>query len=222
MQPAEPERPAFDSVEKALVFAFNTTEEVQVASPLMNTAMAEVKLPSKAPKQEQESESGPKPTRPPVQPGERLRGLNRVMQSAMMLQVIMRLDRHHIHLLSARYTHPTFPCQCQSPCCQGIRPTLRWVKSIGILCDIVRDDADIVPLKKGYSTTPELRRLIVERYFLAEKASNLWIARKAKVSNITVGKHTELIEDYLDREETEALEQVALLFDQEGITGLLI
>jgi hypothetical protein len=99
---------------------------------------------------------------------------------------------------------------------------LRWVKSIGILCDVLRDSAEVVPGKQGYSTTPELRRLIVERYFLEEKASNLRIARKAKVSNITVGKHTEMIETYLDREETEALEQISLLFDQEGITGLLI
>jgi hypothetical protein len=48
------------------------------------------------------------------------------------------------------------------------------------------------------------------------------IARQVKISTQTALKHDDWITTYLEREETEARIQIATLFDQEGITGLLL
>lgn len=219
------DQPAFDSVERALVFAFNATEVVHVASPLMNTAMAEVPVKKKRAKkgaeQPPDEETRARPASPISQPGERLKGLNAAHQAGVILAVVRRLDPHHGRILAARYTHPTFPCQCQSPCCQGYRPTLRWVGAVSYLCEFLMVQASVVDGKEGLSTDPNLRRLIVERHFLRSETSNAQLARKAKMSAITVAKHAEWITTYLEREEDEANKQIALLLDQEGITGFL-
>jgi len=229
-----PEPPAFDHVDKALVFAMNAAEAYHIASPVMNKAMAAVPIAKpKAKKKKkvlhlqgpdplEEPESRPRPTII-SQPGERLRGLNKAMQAGFILQIVGRLDPHHARILEARYIEPTAPCYCQSPCCQGFRQTQRWGQAIGALCEILKETADVLrqPGKKGLSTEPVLRRLLVERYFLNEATPISRLAKQAKVSPITAAKHDGWIREYLERELTEALMQIAALFDQEGVTGFL-
>jgi hypothetical protein len=77
------------------------------------------------------------------------------------------------------------------------------------------------PGKRGLSTEPTLRRLLVERYFLENSVSTAKLARIAKISNITAAKHDAWITSYLEQEETEARLQIAGVFDQEGVTGLI-
>lgn len=220
--------PAFDSVERALVFAFNASDVFHVASPLMNTAMAEVKVVVKAKRGKKPPEPAPdeelqrKSPSTPGQPGERLRGLNKAMQAGFILQVAGRLDGCQVSVLEARYTKPSQPCQCQSQCCRGFRPTGRWVRAIKALNEYLKEQADVlkVPGKRGLSTEPLLRKLLIERYFIGGSSAAA-IAKVAKLSHITVAKHAAWIEGYLSEQETEAKLQIALLFDQEGITGLI-
>jgi hypothetical protein len=229
-----PEPPAFDDVGKALVFAMNAAEAYHIASPVMNKAMAAVPVAKpKAKKKKQVlllgdpalAEPEEIKHRPTIisQPGEHLRGLNKAMQAGFILQIVGRLDPQHARILEARYIEPTAPCYCQSPCCQGFRQTLRWSKAIVALCEILKESADVLrqPGKKGLSTEPVLRRLLVERYFLNQASPIARLARIAKVSPITAAKHDGWIRDYLERERTEAMMQIAALFDQEGVTGFL-
>ena len=224
---SQSEQVAFDSVVKALVFAFNASDSYYIASPVMNKAMAEApvkkKRAKKGAKQVQDEEIKPRPSPPPMQPGERLRGLNKAMQAGFILQLVRRLEPHHADILAACYTHPTNPCQCQSPCCQGFRPTPRWRDAITRICEHLKETGDVVkaPGKRGLSTEPTLRRLLVERYFLDNGVSTAKLARIAKISNITAAKHDEWITTYLEQEETEARLQIAGVFDQEGVTGLI-
>ena len=235
------EKPPFDSVIKALVFAFNAGDDYYLPSPVMNRAMAEtiIAKPTKKKKKKEapfidgttgealdESPDEPKPVRgmkPPAQPGERLQGLNKAQQAGIILHTVGRLASIHKYALTAQFTKPDLKCQCQSPCCKGSKPTIRWVRAIECVCSHVKQDADIlkVPGKKGLSTTPHLRRLIVERYFLQNGSSIAMLARRAKVSAITAAKHNEWITTYLEEACTEALIQIALLFDEQKITGFL-
>ena len=215
----------FDSVIKALTFAFNAGEDFHIASPVMNKAMAEVKVKKSRRKVTAEAAQllAPEPrvggfyTK---QPGESLQGWNKAMQAGFILQVVARLDAYQVSLLAARFTRPTTPCQCQNLCCQGFRVTPRWGKALDYLCLHLKLDANIVG-KDGLSTEPFLRKLVVERYFLNDPGSIAHLARRAKVSHITATKHANWIQEYLGKEETEAMEQIALLFDQEKITGLI-
>ena len=228
MSPSDP--PAFDSVERALVFAFNSSETTEIASPVMNRAMSEVPVKPKRKRKAKKGEDGPpeppekvRPSPPPAQPGERLRGLNKAMQAGIILQVVKRLDPIHADILAARYTHPTTPCQCQAMCCRGFRPVQRWTKAIYRICEALKETADVTrtPGKRGLSTEPTLRRLLVERYFLGLGQSTVKLARIAKVSHITAAKHDEWIRAYIEEEETRAKLEIAAIFDQEGITGFL-
>jgi hypothetical protein len=224
------EPPAFDAVDKALVFAMNAAEAYYIASPVMNKAMAAVPLAKPKPKKKSQSLdleplAEETKTRPSVthQPGERLRGLSKAMQAGFILQIVGRLDPHHVSILEARYIEPTVPCQCQAPCCQGFSPTVRWLKAITNVCEVLKETGDVLrqPGKKGLSTEPRLRRLLVERHFLNDGTSISRLARIAKVSPITAAKHGVWITEYLEQETTEALIQVAAMFDQEGVTGFL-
>lgn len=215
----------FDSVIKALTFAFNAGEDFHIASPVMNRAMAEIKVKKKLKKVTAEAAQllAPEPKGGaylPKQPGESLKGWNKALQAGFILQVVRRLDAYQVNLLAARFIRPTAPCQCQNLCCQGFRVTPRWGKALDYLCLHLKDDANIVG-KDGLSTEPFLRKLVVERYFLNDPSSIAHLARRAKVSHITATKHANWIQGYLEKEETEAMEQVALLFDQEKITGLI-
>jgi hypothetical protein len=222
------ELPAFDSVVKALVFAFNASDAYYIASPVMNKAMAEVPVKKKRAKKganaEQDEETKPRPSPPPMQPAERLQGLSKAMQAGFILLQVKRLEATQQAILAACYTHPTNPCQCQRPCCQGFQPTPRWSKAIAVICDALKENADVIkqPGKRGLSTEPTLRRLLVERYFLGGGMPTAKLARIAKISTITATKHDEWITSYLEAEETEARIQIATIFDQEGITGLLL
>lgn len=221
------ELPAFDSVIKALIFAFNASDAYYIASPVMNKAMADVPVKKKRAKKganpEQEAEIKPRPSPPPMQPGERLQGLNKAMQAGFILLQVKRLESTQQAILAACYTNPTLPCQCHSSCCQGFRATPRWTAAVAAICEALKEHADVIkqPGKRGLSTEPTLRRLLVERYFLDNGVSTAKLARLAKISTITATKHDEWITAYLEQEETEARIQIAAIFDQEGITGLL-
>jgi hypothetical protein len=226
--------PVFDSVQKALVFAFNAANSYYIASPTMNTMMAAVPVkPSRMAKRLKaaageagEGEIKVRPSSPPPQPGDLLRGLNKAGQAGLILHEVAKLDAAHYWVLAARCTEPTLPCDCRSLCCQGWRTTPRWDIAINKLCHILANDADITktPGKRGLSTEPRLRRMLVERFFLepdVKPQSIASLARIVKVSPITAAKHDGWVTGYLVEQETEAWTQIQAIFDQTGITGTL-
>jgi hypothetical protein len=167
------DHPLFDSAIKALVFAFNAAEAYYIASPTMNTMMAAV--PNKPTRRSKalmkqlasDQPDGPskaRPSPPPAQPGELLRGLNKAAQAGFILKQICRLEPVHYRVLEARFTRPAAPCACRSSCCQGWKPTLRWSGAIVALCELLKESGDITktPGKRGLSTEPRLRRMLVE------------------------------------------------------------
>lgn len=228
-----PESPLFDSTLKALRFAFNAGEAYYIASPTMNVMMAEAKV--KKPRRVKgkphpddfQPEAKARGPRPLAQPGEALQGLNKAGQAGFILQTCLRLDIRHYSILQARFTINSTPCSCGSPCCRGSRTVPRWASAITQLCAILKESGDVLkaPGKRGLSTDPTLRRMIVERFFWQGEGnppSVAALARIARVSPITAAKHAEWIETYLDQEEMEAGLQVQALFDQTGVTGLIL
>lgn len=222
-----PGSPVFDSVIKALTFAFNDPDPV-INPPTMNRMMAAVKGKEYRRAQVKPLKDGEearrKPSPPLPQPGEMLKGLNRAAQAGFILSQVSRLDRCHQCALEARLTRIQIPCACKSPCCRGFKISPRWSRAIDDLTEIVKDSGDVmrIPGKKGLSTDPRLRRLIIERFFNpADLRSVAVLSRRAGVSSITAAKHTEWIGHYLEQTEGEALSQIAAIFDQSGITGVI-
>lgn len=217
--------PAFDSTRRALAFAFNHLD-ASIPAPMMVRMMAEITPATKKPKKGTLAETLSKRSGPPANPGARLRGLDKTLQAGFILQQVARLDPPHKNSLAARFTRFSDPCSCGSPCCRGFRFNIRWNQAINDLCQIVKESGDVLRVKgkKGLSTDPRLRRLIIERFFRSDATgwSLASIARQAEVTPATASLHTSWIEDYLTQNETDAMLQIDAIFDQTGITGLIV
>lgn len=222
--------PMFDSTRKALDFAFNA-DSAFISAPTMNQMMAAYNNQGKPISKADEERyweiaaegSKTKITHVP-QPGQLLRKYERAAQAGFILQQVAKLDPVHQHILAARMTRQRDPCSCRSPCCSGFRYVPRWWGAMEALCDLLKDYADVLrtPGKRGLSTDPRLRWMIVEQYFSHGKPLNFAeMGRTAEVDSMTVARHHEWISTYLNTEENRAWEEISLLFDHWGVTGLL-
>lgn len=230
------DNPIFDSTRKALLFAFNATD-TSIPAPVMNRVMSQIspkKVTKKALKEraralklaglEPETVFEQLRSRPQQQPGDLLRGLDKAAQAGFILKQVAKLDPPHLNALRARLTRSREPCSCRTGCCQGWRLTWGWESAVHELNVIVKESGDVIKRKgkKGLSSAPKLRQLLIERYFTTgDGQSTAQIARHADVSPITAGTHADWIEAYLERIENEAWYQIDAIFDQTGITGLL-
>lgn len=215
--------PAFDSTRRALIFAFNHLD-ASIPAPMMVRMMAEAQV-KKKPKKGSLAETLSKRSGPPANPGARLRGLDKTVQAGFILQQVGRLDHVHQNSLASRFIRPKDPCECGASCCQGFRFNRRWNQAINELCEEVKVSGNVLNVKgkKGLSTDPRLRRLLIEQFYREDAIS--WsmahIARQAEVTPITAGLHADWIRAYLTRIEEEAMVQIDAIFDQMGITGLI-
>ncbi len=212
--------PLFDSVSRALDFAFNVKHGALVP-PVMNRAMADT--PAKK-KKKQDGNWDRVASRSHLQPGESLRGMSRIGQAGMILQLVARLNIEQQYALRARFIRPDSPCACGSPCCQGHRVNLAWKQAVDGLCEYLKSDAYVVRRsrsKLGLSTEPRLRLAIVTGHFLSKLHPQAQIAAEVGVSATTVAKHSELIGKCLEVLEDSALEEIALIFDQVGLVGFV-
>jgi hypothetical protein len=211
------EAPAFDSTRKALVFALNY-EPDGPKSPLMNTAMAEVKPGEKTGRQWDDE---PRQTKNPNRPS--FQGLDKAHQAGLIMQLVSRLNREHQRMIEAILVHPRAHCVCGRACCRGWSYRPVWRKAVHCLVDIVKDHADLmkVPGKKGMSTDPRLRRILIEDYLKPEEKRQFVtdMAKATEVTSATVIKHRALIYAYLDQLQGEAFAQIAIILDEAGVTG---
>lgn len=224
------DRPAFDSTRKALEFAFNADASF-ISPPTMNKMMAAVVDQGKPIKKAEEEaywngDEGTSQRRYTTvpQPGLLLKHYDRAAQAGFILQQVLRLDEVHQRILEARMTRYRDPCSCRSPCCSGFRYVPRWWRAVEQLCEILKERADILktPGKRGLSTDPRLRWLIVETHFSpAKPPSYAEMGRRAEVDSVTVLRHYEWITSYLNEEEDKAWNEISAIFDQTGVTGLL-
>lgn len=218
--------PPFDSTRKALVFAFNALDTT-IPSPAMNRAMAEINIAIKKCERAAGRTGdylGDKKMSALRQPGDVLRGLEKAHQAGFILQQVGRLDPRHQNVLAARLTAPTLPCLCGARCCRGFYVHHKWANAIHSLCEVLKESGDVLrqPGRRGLSTEPRLRRLIVERFFVPEHQGSIsLLARKGEVSPLTAAKHESWISDYLTQTEGEAWVEIDDIFDQVGITGLI-
>ena len=211
--------PSFDSVIKALRFAFNSGLG-RIPQPSAMRTLAE-----QLEHERQTKGRGPEETRRRWDDGsvKHLQGLDRTAQAAFILAVVGRLDQNHQNLLAARFTNPRTDCECGSPCCRGWRMTKSWDSAVGAICLTLQTEGEVtkVPGKRGLSTEPRLRRALVEQFVHPTGVSVRQLSLSFDLSQITVAKHSGWIGTFLDQEYQEAMTEVSLLFDQAGVTGFL-
>lgn len=154
-------------------------------------------------------------------PGPQLAKADKPHLAGYILYHFKRMDRHHREVLTGLLTEAAIPCGCKQPCCAGWRPTERWSQAVRDTCETLMLRADVTkePGKKGLSSQPLLRQLLVELYFLGDGPTLMEIARRAKVNTITAARHRGWIHEYLAETENGAWMALDALFDQAGITG---
>jgi hypothetical protein len=228
--------PLFDDTRKALAFALNAHRSATPPRPAASVAMATTpgKKPRKprtkkerlaaeeAQREQQDAAframvrvafSGPRAPRT----AER----DRAAQAGLILAEFAKLDAAHRAVLSGRLVVSHEPCACRRPCCSGQAVNLRWTVAVAEVCALLKESADLlkVPGKRGLSTLPGLRRVVVEAYLRGLECTVVNLAAQAGVSTVTAAKHRAAITEWLEETENEAWAQAALLLDRAGITG---
>lgn len=245
--PEQEDRAPFDDCRTALSFALNA-HLVTAPTAFMNKAMAEVRVELKKSKKKRgqtESELLGEILGPDAMTAEQLleletaarqkrggslvrplalrwrNGLEKHHQAGLILHHFGRLDQEHQLVLAGLLTTPGSPCACRSMCCSGWRVNERWNKALIDMCEVIKLKAEGIaePGKKGLSSQPLMRRLVVEHFFTKKDLSVADLARVSKVSYVTAGKHRGWILEYLERLESKAWEELAPIFDAAGITG---
>lgn len=211
--------PLFDSPRKALAFALN--HHLALPRPMMNKMMADGKV------QRIELADGTRitlaaPKGPPR--NEQLRGLDGAGTAGIILMHLARLPEPQQLVLMAQSMPPTRPCPCRAPCCTGQRPNSEWVRAILKLCDYLRDEAQLsrVKGKKGLSTSPEMRRALVEKFFVPRRDLVLAdLAVKCGVSEQTVITHRRPIVTFLEKQERAGWRAFDDSLGEAGLVGFL-
>lgn len=221
---AREEDPPFDDTRKALIFALNA-HDVKMPKPFMSKAMAEgIKKKvrksrrtssSALPEIEQRGSRLNDPRRLRVAPADR------PLQAGFILAAFHRMDPMHQVVLSGCLIKSHSPCDCRRPCCSGWAQSLRWTQAVSAMCSILRDLGDDLrkPGKRGLSTQPQLRKLVVESYFRRRAVRLEDLATIAECSLTTAAKHRAWIVDFLTTQENNAWLEADELLNQVGITG---
>lgn len=231
----------FDSTRAALVFALNASQ-VQPPGSAMNRMLAAVATSHEEPKRRKRKGVTllvPHPDSPEGllqaerdrqrNPRKRDRGngppplaaADRPHQAGIILYHFGKLDVRHRIVLTGLCTNAHVPCECRRPCCSGWATVGQWRAAVHDTCLLLkqRGELEAVPGKKGLSTQPQLRQLVVEDYYLGRDATLVDLSSRTRVSTKTVALHRTWIREYLERTVAEAWDQVGLLFDLYGITG---
>lgn len=176
--------PLFERSKAAVFFALNHTRSLY-AQPLMNKA-------ANALSAAQEGRKG--------SPGrEELRGLDGAGQAGLIYLHLERLPPFNKLALIARIAKHSFPCDCRSPCCMGLRPNPEWVDAIKKLSEYVRNEMERRQAKarKKVHINPQLRRMLIEKYF-GRKYVNADLAEQFQLSENTVVTYNKTIRDILN------------------------
>lgn len=217
MQKATGEQPLFDSGRTALRFALNY--HLALPRPQMNKMMADGKV------RRIELADGTRITvaAPRGSPrSAQLKGLDGAATAGIVLAHLSRLPDEQQLVLMGHAITAMLPCSCRAACCSGARPNQDWARVVGRICDHLRDEAELtrVPGKKGLSTHPVMRRLLVEKFFLPKRDLPLVdLARKCEVTEQTVIAHRRPILEYLARQEDAAWRSIDGALDESGIVG---
>lgn len=231
----------FDDTRAALVFALNASQVVPPGSA-MSRMLAAAATSDEKPKErrrkgrayftphpdspeglleaEKERQRNPRKRDPGNRPPP-LSAADRPHQAGIILYHFGKLDVRHRIVLTGLLTNPRVPCECRRPCCSGWSVVGQWRASVHDTCLLLKRQAETEaqPGKKGLSTQPLLRQLVVEDFYTGPGATLADLAARCGLSTKTVATHRAWITEYLERTEREAWDQVAWVFDAYGVTG---
>lgn len=195
----------FERSKAAVSFAVNHTRSLY-AQPLMNKA-------ANALAAAQQGKSG-KISR------EELRGLDGAGQAGLIWLHIDALPPFQKDSVLARVAPPTFPCNCRSACCMGVRPNPEWVEAIKRLSDYVRNEMTRQQEKsrKKVTINPQLRRMLIEKHF-GRKYPNADLAGQFDLSENTITTYSKWIRDILTAWERDAWTRLDLELSTVGVVG---
>lgn len=188
----------FSSSSAALGFALNHAK-LGITPPTMNKAMAEVQpKPPRRRKTDAELPQKPEETAQ-RKAGPGLRGLEASAQAGMILLHLAKLKSSQRHALLCRTLRPVLLCDCKRPCCSGHKPNPDWVDSLLALCEEMKHEARMKTRgRKGFSTSPLMRRMLAEKYFRPERRIVLKeLAQRCDVTEATVIAHKKPIDRFL-------------------------
>lgn len=236
----------FDDCRAALAFALNA-DQVTAPTAYMNKAMAAVRVEMKKPRKKRKSEREllgeifpgmETPEQLLEMERDRLKnkrggslvrvqalrfrdGLDKHHLAGLILHHFGRLDTPHQVVLTGLVCNSYVPCSCRSLCCSKRRPTERWLKALSDMCTIIQLKAELpkIPGKRGLSSQPELRRRVVEEFFVKQGLTLTDLARGIRISYTTAAQHRDWIVEYLEALEAAAWAALAPIFDSAGITG---
>jgi len=155
---------------------------------------------------------------------EPLHGLDGAAQAAFILRQLDGLTQPQKDCVIAQYKAWVLPCACRNPCCSGYRKNAGWSEAVDRLCEHLKTTAELSRIKgrKGLSTHPQMRRALVERFFIPGKVLILAeLAERCGVTPQTVITHKKPIEEHLRITLREALAQVDQILCTLGIVGSL-
>lgn len=230
------EQPQFDDTRRALSFALNAHRSAAPPRPAASVAMANGVAKPKRKRVSKKAAAAAEEERLAREDEERRAMVraafggprspkreerDRAAQAGLILAVLDRMDAAHAAVLRARLIVSHEACSCRRPCCSGWAVNLRWVVAVSAICDMLRDSADLLKVKgkRGMSTLPQLRRIVVEHHFTERPQTLGALAERAGVSSITAAKHRAAILEWLEATENEAWAQAQLMLDRAGVTG---
>lgn len=195
----------FERSKAAVSFAVNHTRSLY-AQPLMNKA-------ANALAAAQQGKTG-KVSR------EELRGLDGAGQAGLIWLHIDALPPFQKDSVLARVAPPTFPCNCRSACCMGVRPNPEWVDAIKRLSDYVRNEMARQQEKsrKKITINPQLRRMLIEKHF-GRKYVNADLAGQFDLSENTIITYSKHIRDILTAWERSAFTTLDCQLSAIGVVG---
>ncbi len=207
----------FDSTHAALRFALNYAGATP--RPVMNKMMADGSLVRK------ELEDGTRITTGRQMLRRQrtgLRGLDGAGQAGMIAKQLDYLTPAQKDCTIAHFKDWLLPCSCRNPCCSGYRRNPGWVEAVDRLCVHLKEQAELsrVRGRKGLSTHPQMRRALVERFFVPGKTIIIAeLAERCGVTSQTVITHKKPIEEYLADALRDALTQLDQILNTLGIVG---
>jgi len=131
-------------------------------------------------------------------PGRGLGGLDGAGQAGMILAAMSRLPKEQQALLIARFTTPTTPCSCRSPCCRGFRYEPDWEDAVAFLVEHIG-----IRGLTGTVSHYRLRRALVLRY-LGQGESFVEVAKQCHVNRDTASARYKKVKEYLGDQEKRA------------------
>jgi hypothetical protein len=150
------------------------------------------------------------------------RGLDGAAQAAMITKQLDYLTQAQKYCVVAKFKNWCLPCSCGSPCCSGTRRNPGWFEAIEWLCSHLKEEAELSRKhgRKGLSTHPQMRRALVERFFIQGRMIIISeLAEMCGVTPQTVITHKKPIEAYLTQTLNDALSHLDLILNTLDLVG---